>query len=96
MTNIYNKEKVIGSGTYGNVWLVRSKRNNCPYVLKEVNLASLNTSEREQALIEVTILSKCKHINIIRYKDSVIDHRKGTLSIIMEYADGGKYNIHKQ
>ncbi|XP_035222114.1 serine/threonine-protein kinase Nek5-like [Stegodyphus dumicola] len=85
----YEKEKLIGSGTYGNVWLVRSKHSRISHVLKEINLKSLDACEQQQALTEVAILSKCQHRNIIRYKEAMIEHDRGILSIIMEYADGG-------
>ncbi|CAL1261352.1 unnamed protein product [Larinioides sclopetarius] len=84
----YDKEKVIGSGTFGNVWLVKSKLSRHSYVLKEIDLRSLNETDRQHALNEVSILSKCKHKHIIRYKDAVIETDL-TLSIVMEYAEGG-------
>lgn len=90
MSKFYYKEKVIGSGTFSKVWLVKSKGSNNFYVLKELNLSSMNKSEIQQALNEVTVLSRCRHRYIVKYKDAVIDHKNGMLSIIMEYAEGGK------
>ncbi|GBM07397.1 Serine/threonine-protein kinase Nek1 [Araneus ventricosus] len=84
----YDKEKVIGSGTFGNVWLVKSRLSRHSYVLKEIDLRSLNETDRQHALNEVSILSKCKHKHIIRYKDAVIETDL-KLSIVMEYAEGG-------
>ena len=89
MSKFYSKEKVIGSGSFGNVWLVRSRTNNSYFVLKELNLSNMNAMETQHALTEVTVLSRCRHRNIIKYKDAVIDHKKGLLSLIMEYAEGG-------
>ncbi|GFU12508.1 hypothetical protein NPIL_455051 [Nephila pilipes] len=84
----YDKVKVIGSGTFGKVWLVKSKLSRHSYILKEINFQTLNESDRQQALNEVAILSKCNHKNIIRYRDAVLETNQ-TLSIIMEYAEGG-------
>ncbi|GFQ96025.1 hypothetical protein TNCT_390221 [Trichonephila clavata] len=88
MTANYDKVRVIGSGTFGNVWLVKSKLSRHSYVLKEINLLSLNELGRQEALNEVAILSKCSHKHIIRYKDTVIESDR-RISIIMEYAEGG-------
>ena len=42
--------------------------------------------------IQVTVLSRCRHVNIIRYRDAYVS---GTsLHIIMEYADGGESKGH--
>lgn len=84
----YDKVRVIGSGTFGNVWLVKSKLSRHSYVLKEINLQALSEIDRQQALNEAKILSKCNHRHIIRYKDTSIESKQ-RLSIIMEYAEGG-------
>ncbi|XP_055927370.1 uncharacterized protein LOC129958739 [Argiope bruennichi] len=84
----YDKERIIGSGTFGNVWLVKSRLSRHSYVLKEIDLRSLSETDREHSLNEVKILSRCKHKHIIRYKEAVIESDE-TLSIVMEYAEGG-------
>lgn len=94
MSKFYSKEKIIGSGSFGNVWLVKSKANNNFFVLKELNLLTMNATETQHALTEVTVLSRCRHRYIIRYRDAVIDHKKGLLSLIMEYAEGGEKKLH--
>lgn len=87
----YEKDKIIGSGTFGNVFLVKSKLSRQAYVLKEVSLNSLSESDQQQALNEVSVLAKCKHKHIVRYKEAERDLNQNILSIVMEYADGGKY-----
>ncbi|GFU98970.1 hypothetical protein TNCV_3382151 [Trichonephila clavipes] len=87
MTADYDKVRVIGSGTFGNVWLVKSKLSRHSYVLKEINLPPSSELGRQEALNEVAILSKCNHKHIIRYKDTVIESDR-RISIIMEYAEG--------
>ncbi|GIY68349.1 hypothetical protein CEXT_593661 [Caerostris extrusa] len=84
----YEKEGVIGSGTFGSVWLVKSKLSRHTYVMKEINLKSLTEKERKQAITEVAVLSKCKHKHIIRYKEAIVEQNL-MLSIVMEYAEGG-------
>lgn len=97
MLSRYEKEKLIGSGTFGKVWLIRSQHSGHPYVLKEVQLKSMSSSEKQQAVTEVSVLARCRHRNIVRYKEACIELEKGTLSIVMEYADGGDlYNVIKR
>ena len=38
-------------------------------------------------------LAKCKHLNVIRYRQAFVD--KGMLNIVMEYADAGKKSMLK-
>ncbi|KAG8179992.1 hypothetical protein JTE90_007960 [Oedothorax gibbosus] len=85
----YDKDKIIGSGTFGNVYIIKSKLSRQAYVLKEVGLNSLSETEQQQALNEVSVLAKCKHKHIVRYKEAELDHDNKVLSIVMEYADGG-------
>ncbi|XP_054708464.1 serine/threonine-protein kinase Nek4-like [Uloborus diversus] len=85
----YEKERIIGNGSYGNVWLVNSQADKKKYVMKEIKLISMNAVERQQAMMEATLLSKCRHKNIIKYKDAIHDRPRKVLQIVMEYAEGG-------
>ncbi|XP_037076187.1 serine/threonine-protein kinase Nek1-like [Pollicipes pollicipes] len=85
----YERQEQIGSGTFGHAWLVRSRASGRQYVVKEIKVTALPEHEREQSVNEVAILSQCKHVNIIRYKEAFIEHSSGSLNIVMEYADGG-------
>ena len=38
----YNKEKLIGSGAFGQAWLVQSKADGKKYVLKEIKIAKVH------------------------------------------------------
>ena len=86
----YEWKELIGSGTFGQAWLVRLRATGRHYVVKEIKVAALPEKEREQSVNEVAILSQCKHVNIIRYKEAFIDQLTGSLNIVMEYADGGE------
>ncbi|KAK2190241.1 hypothetical protein NP493_85g02041 [Ridgeia piscesae] len=87
MADKYHKVSVIGSGTFGKVWLVVNREMARPYVIKEIAVTGLTTKLREQTLTEVEALSRCKHLNIIRYRDAFV--HDGALHIVMEYAEGG-------
>lgn len=77
----------LGRGAYGVVSKVRYRRDGRLYVLKEVNVASLNSKEQTEAVSEVILLRKVRHPNIVKYYDSFIDGK--SLYIVMEYAEGG-------
>ena len=84
----YNKIKSIGSGTFGQAWLVESVTSQRKYALKEVGVTSMSEQDRHLALNEAKILSKLKHKNIVRYKEAFV--AQGKLCIAMEFAENGK------
>ncbi|XP_053388998.1 serine/threonine-protein kinase Nek4-like isoform X2 [Mercenaria mercenaria] len=77
----------IGKGSYGEVTLARHKRDRKQYVLKKINLKKASSRERRSAEQETKLLSKLKHPNIVRYKDSF--EKEGFLYIAMQYCEGG-------
>lgn len=86
--NRFTKIQQLGSGSFGNVWLVRSNFSFKSYVVKEMSERCKDGKEKELAINEANILAKLKHKNIIRYKDAYFDDDR--LCIVMEYADDGK------
>ena len=83
----YVKVRVLGKGSFGSATLIKRKADDELFVVKEVNMATMNAKEKEEARQEVRVLQRLNHPNIIRF----IEHmeRRGILYIIMEYADGG-------
>ena len=51
------KEKVIGSGSFGSVYLVTRKQDKKIYALKTVILEKLSKKEQENSVNEVRILA---------------------------------------
>ncbi|XP_067683642.1 serine/threonine-protein kinase Nek4-like [Haliotis asinina] len=84
----FDRVKVVGKGSYGEVWLVRHKKDRKQYVLKKMNLSRASKRERTSAEQEAKLLSKLKHPNIVSYKDS-FETREGYLYIAMQYCEGG-------
>lgn len=80
--------RVIGKGSYGEVWLAKHKKDKKQYVLKRMNLQRASKRERTSAEQEAKLLSKLKHPNIVSYKDS-FETRDGKLHIAMQYCEGG-------
>ena len=85
----FKKEKVIGKGSFGSVYLVRRLADNKIYALKTVNLDKLNKKEQENSVNEVRILASIKNQFVIGYKEAFLDDSNNTLNIVMEYADDG-------
>ena len=88
----FKKEKVLGKGSFGSVYLVRRKQDNKIYALKTVIMEKLNKKEQENSVNEVSILASVNHPNVIGYKEAFWDDEGGTgssLNIVMEYADDG-------
>ena len=83
------KEKIIGKGSFGAVYLVRRIADNKIYALKTVILDKLNKKEQENSVNEVRILASINHPNVIGYKEAFWDDKSSSLNIVMEYADGG-------
>jgi NIMA (never in mitosis gene a)-related kinase len=83
----YTKLRIIGTGSFGTVWLARSKEKHRNYVLKEIPLSIVEERQRNFVLNEVKVLSQLRHMNIIRYKEAFLSN--GSLCISMEYADEG-------
>ncbi|ELU01932.1 hypothetical protein CAPTEDRAFT_122573 [Capitella teleta] len=87
MSNVYKKLNKLGSGTFGEAWLVKQKDTDRKYALKEIRVSGMSERDRLQSLVEVEALARCKHVNIVRYKKAFVD--RGFLCIIMEYGDHG-------
>lgn len=85
---VYEVVKSIGSGSYGQVYLVRNKFEGKNYVVKKIKIRDMSDKDRENTEQEVRLLQKMRHANIVAYKDSYIDHEQ-FLCIVMVYCEGG-------
>lgn len=83
----YMRERQIGEGSFGTVYLVRYKKTSVHYVVKEINISKMTKTEKDEALREARVLSKLQHPNIITYKESFVQH--GNLYIVTDYCEGG-------
>ncbi|KAJ8047037.1 Serine/threonine-protein kinase Nek4 [Holothuria leucospilota] len=94
--DLYEKLSVVGKGSYGEVWLVKQKKDNKQYVIKKMELKNASKREKKAAEQEAKLLSKLRHPNIVSYRDS-FNSEDGHLYIVMGYCDGGDvYNRLKQ
>ena len=85
----FKKERVIGKGSFGSVYLVRRLADNKIYALKTVILDKLNKKEQENSVNEVRILASIHSQFVIGYKEAFLDESSNALNIVMEYADDG-------
>eukprot|EP00758_Cryptobia_borreli_P014755 Tbor_TRINITY_DN5954_c4_g1::TRINITY_DN5954_c4_g1_i4::g.19320::m.19320/K08857/NEK1_4_5; NIMA (never in mitosis gene a)-related kinase 1/4/5 len=83
----YTRIKLLGQGGFGSAWLVQRNGDKAQLVAKEVRLTNMSPAERESAKHEISMLRKQDHPNITHYVDH-FEH-KGSLYIVMEYANGG-------
>ncbi|CAF3325181.1 unnamed protein product [Rotaria sp. Silwood1] len=83
----YNRQKLIGSGAFGQAWLVQAKADGKQLVMKEIKIAKMGKKERDDARKEVDVLGKMKHPYIVSYLESFEDLT--SLYILMDYCDGG-------
>ncbi|KEG14023.1 protein kinase [Trypanosoma grayi] len=83
----YIKRKLIGSGSYGEAWLVERVKDHAIFVAKVMNLEKMSLRDKQYAYSEIKCLANCHHPNIIQYLE---DHEENEqLLIVMEFADSG-------
>ena len=83
----YTKLELLGAGSFGKAWLVKKKDCARKYVIKEIKVSGLSEKEKNQVLTEVEVLAKCRHLNVVKYKEAFVAH--GCLNIAMEFANAG-------
>lgn len=83
----YERQRMIGQGSYGKVYLVRNRETAENLVMKIVNLAGMNRADRDDALREAETLQKLSHPNIIKYVESFVSNR--ALHIVTEHCARG-------
>ncbi|OAY84622.1 Mitogen-activated protein kinase kinase kinase YODA [Ananas comosus] len=93
MTGQWQKGKLIGSGTYGNVFEATNRHTGALCAMKEVNIIPDDAKSAEclkQLEQEIKFLSQFKHPNIVQYYGSeLIEDR---FYIYLEYVHPGSIN----
>mmetsp|Transcript_19129 Transcript_19129/g.27207 ORF Transcript_19129/g.27207 Transcript_19129/m.27207 type:complete len:816 (+) Transcript_19129:184-2631(+) len=83
------KVKILGSGTFGQVWLVTDKRNNLPYALKIQTKRELIESGQAGGVIrEKNLMASLDHPFVIKLVNAFQD--KDSLFMVMKLAQGGE------
>jgi hypothetical protein len=84
---LLTKLSPIGEGSFGRIWLVRHNQSGGTHVLKEIPLKGLSPGEVEATRLEVEVLRRLEHPNIVAFISSYED--AGVVGIVMEHAGGG-------
>lgn len=89
----YTALNFLGSGGFGEAYLVRSNKTLKNYVMKSINFELLTEENRKYTINEAFLLKKIDHPNIIKFKE-VFEVQKpyNQFNIIMEYAEKGDLN----
>ena len=89
----YTALNFLGSGGFGEAYLVKSNKTLKNYVMKSINFELLTEENRKYTINEAFLLKKIDHPNIIKFKE-VFEVKKpyNQFNIIMEYAEKGDLN----
>lgn len=82
----------LGQGSFGTVFKVRRKGKASPadrniYVMKQINISSMDRRGQQDAINEVHILASLDSPFIVKYFDSFVEHK--VLNIVMEFCEKG-------
>jgi serine/threonine protein kinase len=88
--DIYEFQKVIGNGMFGQVFLAKHKLEQKLYAIKRINFKDINKKDIENIENEVGVLQELKHPNVVSYKDSFFD-KDNYFYIVMIYCEGGDF-----
>jgi protein-serine/threonine kinase len=81
--------KVLGTGTYGKVMLVRHKQSQKLYAMKVLKKAVIREKNQvEHTMTERRVLERIKHPFIVRMKYAFADKEK--LYFVLDYCNGGE------
>ncbi|KAI0501524.1 hypothetical protein KFK09_016469 [Dendrobium nobile] len=97
MTSQWQKQKLIGSGTFGNVYTATNRHTGALCAMKEVNIIPDDPKSAEclkQLEQEIKVLSKLKHPNIVQYYGSELTEDR--FFIYLEYVYPGSINKYVQ
>ena len=84
----YDPIRVLGEGSFGKVYLMRDKVRRSFVCVKVIKIKNIPKKEREATKMEVDLLRRLHHPNIVRYIDSFLSKNNESLCICMEYCDG--------
>lgn len=85
--DLYEKEKKIGEGTYGAVFLAKCKETKKLVALKKLKLESESEGFPITSIRETVTLLKGKHPNVIEVIEIVFGDRLDQIYIVMEYME---------
>lgn len=85
----YDAIRLLGEGSFGKVYLMRDKAKKSLLCVKVIKMKNMQKKEKDATRMEVDLLRRLHHPNIVRYIDSFLSKNMEELCICMEYCDGG-------
>ncbi|KAI9244444.1 kinase-like domain-containing protein [Sporodiniella umbellata] len=83
---LYKKQKRVGQGASGSVFVASSISTNTKVAIKQMDLAS--QPRKDLIVTEILVMKESQHPNIVNYLDSFLV-KNSDLWVIMEYMEGG-------
>ena len=80
----YEPIRVLGEGSFGKVYLMRDKVQRKFLCVKVIKIKNIPKKERDATKMEVDLLRRLHHPNIVRYIDSFLSKNNESLCIAME------------
>jgi NIMA (never in mitosis gene a)-related kinase len=90
----YERIKLLGKGSFGKVYLMRQRKDRKLVCVKTINVRGIPKKERDACKMEVALLKKLDHPNIVGYYESCLSKDRATLCIVMGYCDGGDLEVY--
>ena len=84
----YIKEKIVGKGSYGVVYLVKHKQLHRYFAMKIIKKRNRSKNDEEELMNEINILKKLDHPNILKINDFY--SLKNEYSLMTEYCQEGE------
>lgn len=88
LNKFYDHVSTLGQGAFGTAHLVKHKEQGFLAVIKQMDISAMDDEDRKLCFKEAKILQVLDHQNITKFHE-VYKTKKGSLHIVMEYADDG-------
>mmetsp|Transcript_9284 Transcript_9284/g.37979 ORF Transcript_9284/g.37979 Transcript_9284/m.37979 type:complete len:397 (-) Transcript_9284:105-1295(-) len=83
----FEKLEQVGEGTYGQVYMARSRDDGEIVALKKVRMDNEKEGFPITAIREIKILNSLNHTNVIKLKEIVTSRNMGSIYMVFEYMD---------
>jgi serine/threonine protein kinase len=90
----YERLKLLGEGSFGKAHLMREKGTKNLVCVKSINVSKMGRKEKESCKLEVSLMKRLNHPNIVAFKDSFLSKSHSCLYIVMQYCDGGDLEMY--
>ena len=89
LKQLYNIGKILGSGSFGKVFLGENKADTeLKVAIKVISKSNLSKEEIDSLHVEVSILQKVDHPSIVKYYETYEDEK--FIYLVMELCPGGE------